>query len=252
MRIKKKSKVFLFTFASVILFFGFVVNIHALTFEDISEQLQDIKERIIALEQVVQQIFLLRNENTASILGEDVFLGTESEAVRVLQKTLQKQKIYDGPVTGYFGELTQQAVTAFQKKYGIEPTGSVGPLTRSQLNILSQDPDDIKLSDPQASHTCAINPFSGTVKIGEIVSYSIMLTPSSPGSEFQLSLGALPEGISSSFSQKTGTTTRDVKLIISVKDSVSPGSLSLLVIYQETGIHGSTLSNFCQLNLVIE
>ncbi len=33
------------------------------------------------------------------------------------------------PVTGYFGEQTREAVTAFQTAFGLEPSGTVGPIT---------------------------------------------------------------------------------------------------------------------------
>ena len=38
--------------------------------------------------------------------------------------------------TGYFGSLTEKAVKKFQKKYGIEQVGIVGPKTRAQLHKL--------------------------------------------------------------------------------------------------------------------
>ena len=41
-----------------------------------------------------------------------------------------------GNETSFFGALTYNAVEVFQKKYGIPVTGTVGPLTRSQLNSL--------------------------------------------------------------------------------------------------------------------
>jgi hypothetical protein len=38
--------------------------------------------------------------------------------------------------TGYFGALTKKAVQDFQKKYGLNPDGVVGKITRSKLNEL--------------------------------------------------------------------------------------------------------------------
>ena len=34
-------------------------------------------------------------------------------------------------VTGYFGEQTEAAVQSFQRLFGLEPTGAVGPVTWS-------------------------------------------------------------------------------------------------------------------------
>ena len=40
----------------------------------------------------------------------------------------------DCPLSGNFFNCTKRAVTAFQKKYDIEQTGFIGPITRGQLN----------------------------------------------------------------------------------------------------------------------
>ena len=40
-------------------------------------------------------------------------------------------------ITGYFGNLTREAVKRFQAKHGIDPLGIVGPKTRAKLNELS-------------------------------------------------------------------------------------------------------------------
>ena len=37
------------------------------------------------------------------------------------------------PVTGYFGEQTEAAVRAFQNAFGLEVTGTVGPITWSTI-----------------------------------------------------------------------------------------------------------------------
>ena len=54
--------------------------------------------------------------------------------VEELQKRLASEGVYTGPVTGYFGPLTENAVKLFQGKYGIEVLGLVGPKTRGKFN----------------------------------------------------------------------------------------------------------------------
>jgi len=61
-------------------------------------------------------------------------LGMQGDAITELQKRLTAEGVYSGPITGYFGPLTLGGVKAYQKKYGISQTGTVGPLTRGQLN----------------------------------------------------------------------------------------------------------------------
>ncbi|MCJ8279440.1 MAG: peptidoglycan-binding protein, partial [Rivularia sp. ALOHA_DT_140] len=55
-------------------------------------------------------------------------------AVRRLQQNLRRLGYYNGPVTGRFRQLTREAVIKFQRAYGINPIGVVGPQTRRALN----------------------------------------------------------------------------------------------------------------------
>ncbi|KKS98277.1 MAG: Peptidoglycan-binding domain 1 protein, partial [Candidatus Giovannonibacteria bacterium GW2011_GWA1_43_15] len=63
--------------------------------------------------------------------------------------------------TGYFGTLTRAAVLNFQKQYGIEQVGFVGPKTRAKLNELSNGttPPAASQQGGQASQTL-VGPFA--------------------------------------------------------------------------------------------
>ena len=61
-------------------------------------------------------------------------LGSRGADVTELQKILTAEGVYTGPITGYFGPLTQAAVKAYQTKHGLDPVGIVGPKTRVALN----------------------------------------------------------------------------------------------------------------------
>lgn len=52
-----------------------------------------------------------------------------------LQERLVSQGLADFTPNGAFGPKTKAAVIAYQKKYGINPTGYVGPITRGRLNL---------------------------------------------------------------------------------------------------------------------
>lgn len=65
---------------------------------------------------------------------EFLTVGSEDDQVTALQTRLTALGFYSGGITGYFGTLTQQAVTKYQTAHGIETTGSVGPNTRAALN----------------------------------------------------------------------------------------------------------------------
>ena len=72
------------------------------------------------------------------------YLGTGSRgtAVTELQKRLTALGSYSGPVTGYFGPMTEAGVQNFQRAQGVASSGSpwttgygaVGPKTRAALN----------------------------------------------------------------------------------------------------------------------
>ncbi|MFY9461825.1 MAG: peptidoglycan-binding protein, partial [Candidatus Sungiibacteriota bacterium] len=66
-------------------------------------------------------------------ITQNLRLGMGGGEVVILQEFLQKNNFgipKDGPVTGFYGKLTADAVARFQKANGLEVVGDVGPLTR--------------------------------------------------------------------------------------------------------------------------
>ncbi len=61
-------------------------------------------------------------------------IGSTGTQVRDLQNYLAAKGFYSGPVTAYFGSLTQAAVKKYQAAHGISAVGYVGPGTRAALN----------------------------------------------------------------------------------------------------------------------
>ena len=65
-------------------------------------------------------------------------MGLENEDVRLVQQWLiALRNVYPSipplKATGYFGEMTEAAVRAFQKIYGLDAAGNVGPITWGRL-----------------------------------------------------------------------------------------------------------------------
>jgi lipoprotein-anchoring transpeptidase ErfK/SrfK len=60
--------------------------------------------------------------------------GDSGPRVKALQKRLRRLKYWTGPTDGNFGNLTEQAVYAFQKAQRLSPDGVVGERTRAKLN----------------------------------------------------------------------------------------------------------------------
>ncbi len=69
------------------------------------------------------------------IFARNLTLGVTGPDVRALQEKLTKDGFYNGPITGYFGQLTRAGVRKYQVAKSIAPAaGYVGPLTRVALN----------------------------------------------------------------------------------------------------------------------
>ena len=61
-------------------------------------------------------------------------IGSTGTEVIKLQERLAAEKIYTGPISGYYGALTAAAVKKYQELHGVSQLGKVGPATRAALN----------------------------------------------------------------------------------------------------------------------
>ena len=69
--------------------------------------------------------------------------GDDNDRVDALQLRLKKLNYYDGPVDGYYGKSTEKAVKLFQKKLGLNVTGTAN--VRTQTLLFSKDaPEYVK------------------------------------------------------------------------------------------------------------
>lgn len=77
--------------------------------------------------------------SAAALLTQTLARGAKGSEVVLLQQFLQKNGFGipdDGPVTGIFGKVTEQAVKNFQTKNGFDPMGILGEKTRALINQL--------------------------------------------------------------------------------------------------------------------
>lgn len=82
------------------------------------------------------------NDNPASVTG-NLSRGSRGQAVTDLQNRLRSAGFYDGPTTGYYGSLTQDAVKRFQRYYGLRADGIAGRKTQTTLDsVASGFPSD--------------------------------------------------------------------------------------------------------------
>jgi len=72
--------------------------------------------------------------NTSCPFDQELALGDENSRVGILQSfMLNTLKIYNGPITNYFGPLTKAAVQKFQESSGLLQTGKVDLVTATSL-----------------------------------------------------------------------------------------------------------------------
>ena len=82
--------------------------------------------------------------NTVPFPGVFLRIGVEDDAVRLLQEYLNFISRYIPEIppvnpTGYFGARTEESVKAFQRFYGVNPSGIVGPVVWGGITDLYSD-----------------------------------------------------------------------------------------------------------------
>lgn len=84
--------------------------------------------------------------------------GSNGDDVRDLQARLKQIGWFSGPVTGYYGDVTTQAVRGFQAKRGLPVTGAVDRATLSRLQAMTRKPTAAELKDAGSISTPKLDP----------------------------------------------------------------------------------------------
>lgn len=114
--------------------------------QSLLDQIKSLQMQIQALQALQEQVVKAQGEVSQSLkLIRNLREGMSGDDVKALQAILAADtSIYpEGLVTGFYGKLTSEAVKKFQKKYGIEMLGLVGPKTLKKLN---EESDKLSLS----------------------------------------------------------------------------------------------------------
>jgi hypothetical protein len=93
-----------------------------------------IATQIQSLQSQLAQLQSSSSTATSYNFTEFLSVGSQDAQVTALQERLTADGLYSGPITGYFGTLTEVAVGKFQAANGIAVKGYVGPSTRAVLN----------------------------------------------------------------------------------------------------------------------
>ncbi|MBI5003610.1 peptidoglycan-binding protein [Candidatus Kaiserbacteria bacterium] len=73
--------------------------------------------------------------NACAALTRDLSIGAQGTDVSLLQRLLySKGLISSSSLTGYFGDLTKNALTQYQSSHGIDAAGVLGPATRAFIS----------------------------------------------------------------------------------------------------------------------
>lgn len=97
-----------------------------------------LKRKLIFIVGVVGLILWLISLTTVQAstcpFNREIVLGNEHEQVGILQTFMKNTiKIYDGPITSYFGPKTMASLKVFQEKSGLLTTGQVDLVTANAL-----------------------------------------------------------------------------------------------------------------------
>ncbi|PIQ66750.1 MAG: hypothetical protein CO184_00175 [Candidatus Zambryskibacteria bacterium CG_4_9_14_3_um_filter_40_16] len=122
----------------------------SLQIQGLLEQIKVLQTRIEALRTAQQQVVSASQNVQSSVeIIRGLRQGLSGDDVAALQAILAADaSIYpEGLITGFFGPLTSKAVKNFQKKFGIEQVGFVGPLTLKKLNEEFRGRGLVKIDD---------------------------------------------------------------------------------------------------------
>ncbi|MFZ1075015.1 MAG: peptidoglycan-binding protein [Minisyncoccia bacterium] len=108
-------------------------------------------------------LFTAGSGHANAALTTQLGLGSTGSDVTALQQFLATNPLIypQGAVTGYFGALTEAAVTQFQVSYGIAQVGRVGPATLAKINAVMNSGLGLDTSVPVISNFSATTNSNG-------------------------------------------------------------------------------------------
>ncbi len=120
-------------------------------------------------------VFAFVENNSNQKVSALVTLTTEE--VKTVQTKLKRWGYFFGPITGYYGPLTTDAVKYFQRVNGLEQTGQVGPLTAKALGMgyLYSNSSNSSSSDLYLLAKCIYAEARGEVYTGQVAIGAVIL-----------------------------------------------------------------------------
>ena len=143
------KKIYIILLAMILLIGGTkFASADTATTTDTATLMAQITQLTQQIEQLKAQLDNLQKSNTdlqstvnALQIKNRLGLGSRGEDVKHLQEVLATDKdiFLKENVTGYYGPMTEQAVKYFQKHFGIDQVGVVGPKTLEKINEILKE-----------------------------------------------------------------------------------------------------------------
>ena len=100
----------------------------------------NIKRKFLVI--IAATVFSIAMCGTAFGAGRSLYNGTSGDDVYELQQLLSAYGYFFDEPTGYFGDLTEQALIDFQNDYGLEADGIAGPVTVNYLGLSTYEEEE--------------------------------------------------------------------------------------------------------------
>ena len=124
---------------------------------------------------------LIYEQTQDNYLGDSIVSAATltTDEVKTVQTKLKRWGYFFGPITGYYGPLTTEAVKYFQRVNGIEQTGTVGPITAKALGMslsaYSSSTSTTSSSDLYLLAKCIYAESRGEVYVGQVAVGAVIL-----------------------------------------------------------------------------
>lgn len=147
------------------LFFAAIVAVApmsagAVTINELQAQLNALYAQLANLQQQKENPVDIETADASCIFNRNLTVGVRGSDVQCLQNYLIEEGYLKVSATGYFGSATRNALSDWQNKHDIYPSGYFGPVSRSSYQTLSANkpivpPSETIVVAPPSNVYCA-------------------------------------------------------------------------------------------------